>query len=437
MQTRLSLLRTRGVAAFLAGQFLALFSGLFGLSVLTWLVVSKFGASGIAQFYAVPSLISFLSYVVLSPLGDRCRKLAVVKWASNMVAARSVLLALFVACGDAPLGVIIALQAINAVAMSVIVPARASLLPELVSSTELQSAYGAQQSVSSLGRTLGPACAGFALIVLPASVCLAIHAAMMIAVCVLNQFVHGNAQARQTNPTPRGIVAWGREILDGWRIRLRIPIEKASAVLSIPFLMAYLPAITMLIPMRVHEAGWGTYVFGIAEGCLSMGALLAGLGGASEIARRFSRFATYMTLQGGVGVAMLIASLTHRPFVFAGAYLLIGFCATAAGLLLGTQRMLAVPNDYRARLNASGMTLTMIAGSAGAYFCGLALLHVSVSTVHVGLSALVILLTLPYFAIPRFREFLNLPPEAAQQWYVREFLREPAKTSCPASPNTL
>lgn len=437
MPSHLSLLRTRGVTAFLTGQFLALFSGLFGLSVLTWLVVSKFDASGIAQFYAVQSLISFVSYVALSPLGDRYRKLTVVKLASNLVAVRSVLLTLLVAYGDAPLAAIVALQAINAIAMSVVVPSRASLLPELVSPAQLQSAYGVQQSVSSLGRTLGPACAGFALIALPVSVCLAIHAAMMVVVCVLNQFVRHGDESRQMNEASPSIAAWGKDILDGWRLRLRIPIERASAVLAIPFLMAYLPATTMLVPLRVQEAGWGTHVFGITEGCLSAGALLAGLGGASALTRRFSRFAMYMTLQGGAGVAMLVASLTPRPVVFAGAYLLVGFCATAAGLLLAAQRMLAAPKDYRARLSASGMTLAMIAGSAGAYLCGLALMHTSLGTVHIGLSTLVILLTLPYLAIPRFREFLNLPPEAAQQWYERAFLREPPKTSCPTSPNTL
>lgn len=410
------------VAAFLGGQLLALFSGLFGLSALSWLVASKFGASGIAQMYAVQAAISCLSYVLLSPLGDRLNKLRLIRTTSWLIALRSVLLAAAATCTDVSLTVIIALQAVNAVGMSVIVPARAALLPELVRAAELRSALGMQQTIFSVGRILGPACAGLALVKFSAAACLDVHAALMVMVCILNFFI-GRTEPKAASPVARRRVAsWCNDILDSWRIRLRIPIERYLSLLSIALLVAYLPAITILVPLRIQAESWGTQVFGMTEASLSVGALVAGLGRITKTTKQGGRFALFMIVSAGQGVFLLVASLTSTPLIFSAAYFFVGFCATTSALVLGSQRMLAIPKNFRAWLSSSGMTLTTIAGSIGSSLIGLSLKHLPLVVVYPGVATFVTLLAVLYLFIPRFKEFLNLLPEQAEQWYEGEFL---------------
>lgn len=421
--------RTPGVASFLAGQFVALFSGLFGLSVLSWFIVQKFGAAGIAQFYAVQAAVACLSYVLLSPIGDRYNKLKLIQSTSWLIAFRSILLAGVAAFPNVSLATIIALQAINAIAMSIIVPARAAFLPELVPANELQPALGIQHSISSVARTLGPACAGLALIEFSPAACLAVHAAMTVIVCVLNLFMPRVESAVTKAKQGRQIATWCNDILDSWRIRLQIPIERYLSLLSMASLIAFLPAITMLVPLRIQSEGWGTQIFGITEACISAGALLAGLGRITQTTRKLSRFGLFMCGCISQGVFLLVASVTTMPLIFAAAYFFFGFCGTTSGLVLSAQRTLAIPKNFRARLTSSGMTLAMIAGSIGSSLCGFALEHLQLVTVNIGVSAFILLAAVAYCAIPRFREFLNLPPEHAEQWYEGEFLSRSRRTA--------
>lgn len=409
-----------GVRPFFISQFLALFSGLFGLSTISWFIVSQFGAAGIAQFYMVQALISFFSYVLFSPVGDRYDKITVMHVFSLAIAVRAVLLALLASSDGLSLWSILLLQAINAISMSAVVPARSALLPDMVEPSDLEHAIGIQKSIENMGRIAGPACAGLALVKLSVAWCLWIHAVFLLIVCALNLYVirrRGKKERAASNEN-----SWAKDIMDSWRLRLSIPIEKYSAILGVISLLAFLPALTLLIPMKIKESGWGTPVLGLTEGLLSAGALIAGLGISAKLSELFGKFRLFLIASLSQGFLFALAAITTAPAIFAVAYFLIGFCGTVSALVMGTQRMLATPRNYRARLNASGMTITMIAGSTGSWMSGVALQHFSITEVHLGAALIVLTTAVSYLFIPRLKEFLELSADNATLWYAREYV---------------
>ncbi|XAH25865.1 MFS transporter [Xylophilus sp. GW821-FHT01B05] len=412
-----------GLSAFFLGQFLSIFSGLFGLSVLSWHIVSRFGAAGIAEFMGAMALITLLSHLLLSPIGDRYDKLKVLKRFSWLVALRGLLLVYVVGLQDASLYWLVALQLVNGIAMAAIVPSRASLVVDMLPPDRVAAAYGLQSSVESAARVLGPAMAGLALVTFSVPSCLWVHAVLMLLACVLNMFLKLRPEAAAAERARQGQTrkSWLRDIADIWRARLMIPMERTLGLMGLVVACAYLPAMTMLIPLKVHHQGWSTVYLGMAEGMLAAGTLIAGLGPGAWVVKRVGRYRMLMCAGMAQGVALVVAGLASMPLLFALAYFLVGFFGMAGGLAMASYRMLATPRHFRARLGSAGMSLTMLAGFIGSYLCGIALQSFSVNGVQVLLGSVVLLGGLGYLLVPRLKEFMGLPAKEVELWYEREY----------------
>jgi MFS family permease len=412
-----------GLSAFFLGQFLSIFSGLFGLSVLSWHIVSRFGAAGIAQFAAAMALITLLSHLLLSPIGDRYDRLKVLKRFSWLVVLRGLLLVYVVSLQDASLYWVLALQVVNAIAMAAIGPSRVSLMADMVPPERLVALNGLRMSVESAARVLGPAVAGIALVKFSVLSCLWVHTGLMLLACGLNQFINPRpeAVAAERARAGQGRKSWLRDIADIWRARLLIPMERALGVMGLVVACAYLPAMTMLIPLKVHQEQWSTLYLGLAEGMLAAGTLIAGLGPGTWVVKHVGRYPMLMGASVAQGAALVMAGLTAVPGLFAFAYFLVGFCGMAAGLAMASYRMLATPRHFRSRLGSAGMSITMVAGSIGSYLCGIALQSFSVNSVQVLLGGVVLLGGLGYLLVPRLKEFMGLTAAEVELWYEREY----------------
>jgi hypothetical protein len=248
-----------------------------------------------------------------------------------------------------------------------------------------------------------------------------VQAALMVLVCIFNLYVARDRLTRSKVAGGERTKSWWRDIVDSWRIRLHIPIEKYNGFISFVMLFAYLPAVSMLAPIRIKEAGWGTRVFGATEALLSAGVLVAGLGLNAKLGRLMGRFNLFIAARLILGFLLVLAGSAPIPLLFSLSYFFLGFCVTSSSLVIGPHRMLAIPKSHRARLSSSGMTITTIAASFGSYACGAALQHLSVTTVYIGLASIVLISAIAYLFVPRMREFLDLPAEGAELWYQKEY----------------
>jgi len=406
---------------FFFGQFLSIFAGLFGWSALAWHIVSTYGAAGTAKFMTVQAVAYLFAHVLLSPIGDRYDKLKVMKWFSWLVAVRASLLVYAVSTADVSLNYFIALQVVNSIAMSAIIPSRASLLVDLVPPDQVAGSYGVQRSIESSARILGPMAGGLALMQFSIATCLIVHAVLMVVTCALNYGLADRVEkTRPTNNKPR-MKSWLRDIADIWTARLAIPMERALGIMGLLVTCAYLPAMTMLIPIRVHQENWSTLYFGASEGMLAVGTLMAGFGLGSRMIKHAGRHRVLVYAGFVQGAALIGAGLAPIPALFALCYFLVGLCGTTAGMAIASHRMLATPPNFRARLSAASMSVTMLAGSIGSYVSGMALQSFSVQGVQAFLGGVVLLGAMGNLLIPRLKEFLGLTPQEADSWYEKEY----------------
>jgi MFS family permease len=119
-------------------------------------------------------------------------------------------------------------------------------------------------------------------------------------------------------------------------------------------------------------------------------------------------------------VALVLLGLTHQPVLMVVALTMIGLCVMTVQTVGHTHRMLAMPQDFRARMVAVNMMVMQVAavlgpGLAGA---GLALFHVD--QVYVACGVGLFLVGLGYQRVPGYRRFLNLPHDEAAGFYGRE-----------------
>jgi hypothetical protein len=86
-----------------------------------------------------------------------------------------------------------------------------------------------------------------------------------------------------------------------------------------------------------------------------------------------------------------------------------------------TQRMLAIPQDFRARMTAVNMMVMQVAGILGPGLAGAGLAAFHVDAVYIAFGAGLFLVGLGYRRVPGYRQFLDMPHAEAAGFYGREY----------------
>ncbi len=223
-------------------------------------------------------------------------------------------------------------------------PAYQAMLPDLVPPTELGAAISLSSAQFNLGRVVGPALAGLAIVAGGYGWAFAMNAFSFIAVLVALRLVRLPRPARnRTSPSLR------RRLAEGARATYRSPGARFAVVLisvvaltASPFI-ALVPAVALEV---FHSKATGTSVLVTAQG-------IGAVGGALAITPLVSRFGRRAVLLGDlVGVCAFLAAYAWAPdlWVAAGAILLVGACYI--GVLAGCNTIvqLFAPVDLRGRM---------------------------------------------------------------------------------------
>lgn len=385
-----------------------------GHVVAPWWVVEQGGAADLAVYGSALSALSFLAMPLLSPLGDRVAKGRVITVALAAFALAALGLAVLASAGRYHLGVLIALEAVPVLAMAAILPATQTLAAELVPAAELPRAIAAQQSAQSLGRLVGPALGGAWLATLGVAGALWGHAVLLLAAVALA------ARLPRQGPAAGAPRAWWAELRAGLRATWAIPLERWWTLVNALSWVFLFPAFTLLVPVKVQSLGLSGLWLGLSEAGLSMGMLAGGLGLAARWIAWQGRHASRVSAACLQGLALASAGLATQGWQLVLAFTLAGLC-TAVMMLVGmTHRVLARPPAFRARMSASGLMCSQVAATLGPALAGLALLHAPVAQVYLGFGLAGALLSLGLLAVPGFKTFLALSPQAIEGWYGRQ-----------------
>lgn len=266
--------RSRNFRLFFAGQSLSLLGTWMQKTAVSWVVYaqtqSKFmlGVSVFATLFP-SALFSLLGGVV----SDRYSRYRVLLLTQILSMAQAVLLALAVYWQRDGVGAIIGLSAVLGIINAFDVPARQSLVYDLVDNKkDVPNAVALNSTMLNLSKLLGPAVAGLAIEQLGAAACFGLNALSFIA--VIGSLLALRLPAYVAQPHTQAILG---ELADGIRyvrdtpgIRFIISIMGLLALLVLPF--------TALMPVYAKDIFRGTATtFGLLDGAIGLGGFGAAL----------------------------------------------------------------------------------------------------------------------------------------------------------------
>jgi MFS family permease len=294
--------RSRNFRYFFAGQSLSLLGTWMQKTAVSWVIYSQTQSKfmlGVSVFATLfPSaLLSLLGGVV----SDRYNRYRVLLLTQILSMAQAALLALAVFWRPGAVWAIIALSAVLGLINAFDVPARQSLVYELVDDKkDLPNAVALNSTILNLSKLLGPAIAGLALEQLGAAACFGLNALSFVA--VIGSLLALKLPTYVAQPRTTSVLAELAEgfqyVKDTTNIRFIISMLGLTALLVLPF--------TNLMPVYAKDIFHGTATtFGLLDGAIGLGGLLGALFLASlKPAVSLDKVITITTFVFGAGIIL-------------------------------------------------------------------------------------------------------------------------------------
>lgn len=387
-----------------------------GFVALPWWVARDGGAHDLALYAAILSGVSFFAMPLLSPLGDRYSKRLLVAGGLAAMLVESLCKAALAQAGAYHIEWLILLGVIQMVAMAVILPVSFSIVAELLPAEQLSEGLGYQRSAQALGRLMGPVVGGAVLAAGSVAGALWVNAALLALACVLSLRIVVPPHVA----VPRTAAQWLADLRQGLAAKWKIPVERGWTFVSFLVMIFFVPGIGMLVPLKVQSLGLSGGWLGACEAGLSIGMLLGALGGSQWIAEAVGRFRASVGAIFCEGLSLGLMGFTHQPVVLVVAMTMVGLSIATVQTVGHTHRMLAMPQAFRARMTAVNLTVMQVAGILGPGLAGLGLASFHIDEVYVAFGVGLFLVGAGYLRVPGYREFLNLPHDAATGFYARQ-----------------
>ena len=222
-------------------------------------------------------------------------------------------------------------------------PAWSAIVPELVPREDLVQAIALNGIGFNLTRAIGPAIAGFLILLGGTSLAFSLYAASIIAVIIALVFWK---RGRRFTGMPR------EHLLSAMRAGVRFVRHTPAIQAAMVRTFAYsFPAAApwALLPLFVHDRlGLGAGMYGVILGCMGIGGVTSGML-LPAVRARISRGATVVacTLSSCAGMALL--GLSHHWLMAALGMLLFGLGWTSAYATIQAAAQLVCPPWVRAR----------------------------------------------------------------------------------------
>jgi len=306
-------------------------------------------ATGKSAWTGIVAAAAFIPIGIFAPIGgaladrvDRRRYFIITTIGETFFAT---LLAVVVATGNHEPWLVTVIVFCGGVLTALGFPAYQAIIPELVPKEELLAAMSLGAAQYNLGRVVGPALAGIAIVAGSYELAFAINAASYGAVIVallLSHFAERPHPVEQT--TLRQQIATGiRAAFQEPGCRLAIQLIAITALLISPFI-ALIPAVAINL---FHEGARGTSVLVTAQG---IGAVIGALA-LTPLADRYGRrrvLVTDLTLVLPATIVLYYAA----PTIWTAAAALVAVGAAYIGVLSGLIFVvqLRAPEAFRARI---------------------------------------------------------------------------------------
>jgi MFS family permease len=330
---------------FWIGQTLSLVGTWMQSMAIGWLALqlsdSAFVVGAVAACSALPILLFSLYAGVIV---DRSDKLRLVRIAQLMLLLEGVALWWFTWSGHINIAGLIGLAVFGGVVTSVEIPARQSLMIDLVGRDDLRDAIALNSSGFNLARIFGPAIGAAIIAAFGIAWCFAVNALSYLTVLIGLALIQlPRREIAETAESPWEGMRAGIAFVRGEpRLRGLVEVISVMSILGTPTL-ALMP---VMARDQLHLGAGG---YGLLLSAVGIGGLIGALALAAS-SRRLPRGKVLMRAQITCAVLVTLLSLVRAPGL---AYLLLlgtGFVFIVNSALGNTILQSIVPDEYRGRL---------------------------------------------------------------------------------------
>jgi MFS family permease len=395
-----TLARHRNFRLFWFGQTISLV-GTWMQSVATgWLALeltnSAYMVGLVAALGSLPILLFSLPAGVLA---DRSDKLRIVRIAQTLMLVEASVLWWFAWSGHMTIAWLLALVLAGGVLGAFEIPARQSLIIDLVVKEDLLDAIALNSGGFNLARVLGPTLAALVIATLGLYWCFGFNALSYLAVLI------GLAMIRLPAPDPTAPRIEHPSAFAGMREAVRyvrndrimwilMRIVAVFSVLSVPIL-TLLPVVARDM-LHLDVSGYGMLMT-----CYGAGAMLGALAIASQ-GGRLPRGSTLTVSSLGLGTAILAFSLSHIVILSGALLFLVGIAVITNNALINTLLQQRVPNELRGRVMSIYVMVYVGLNPVGSYIGGWLASHVGSAWAIGGMAAPMVVFTI--WAFNRYGE---------------------------------
>jgi len=343
-----SLVKHRNFRLFWSGQTLSLVGTWMQTMAQGWLALeltnNAFLVGLVASAGSMPVL---LLSVVAGVVVDRVDRLRLVMLMQAAMLCQATALWLLTLTGHLTIGLLLTLAVTNGVFSAFEIPARQSLVVELVGREDLGEAIALNSSGFNLARVVGPAVGAVVIATLGIAWCFAVNAASYLAVLVGLFLVRLPARERAVHTgSPLAGVREGFDYM--WRthdIRLLMGVVLVYSVFGVPYLT--------LMPVVARDLlGLGAGGYGVLLAALGVGGFAGALFVASA-GSRLPRVRLLVTSSFAYGALLVLFAFVRSPLVARAVLLAVGFAMICNGALSNGILQSRVPDALRGRLMAA------------------------------------------------------------------------------------
>lgn len=315
---------------------------------------------------SVGSLPIVLFSLYAGVVADRADKLRIVVIMQSLLLLEAALLWWFTWSDSITIGWLLLLAAGNGMFSAFEIPARQSLIVELVGRDDLPSAIALNSSGFNLARIIGPSLAAAIIATAGLSWCFGVNALSYLAVLV------GLLMIRLPQWTPEGAVDTSSlaGLLEGLRYMRRTPEVWALMRLVTVFSICGIPYLTLMPVVVRDRLGLGASGYGVLLACVGAG----GLAGALFLAAAGTRIRRGCLLEYSAyafAVLLVAFAFTTSPLVAGVLLLMTGFAMILNNALANALLQSLVHDAFRGRLMAAySLVVVGLSQVIGAFAAG-------------------------------------------------------------------
>ncbi|MFM9013579.1 MAG: MFS transporter [Gemmatimonadota bacterium] len=278
-------------------------------------------------------------------VAERHERLRVVRIAQALLLAEAALLWLFSVTGHLTIGWLLALSLFGGVMAAFEIPARQSLIVELVGKEDLPQAIGLNSTGFNLARVAGPSIAALVVATLGVSWTFGLNALSYLAVLIALSLMTPIPRDRETRPS--------RNVWHGLReayahIRTTPPLGMLLAI-AMGFSILGVPVLSLLPVVARDQLGLGADGYGSLMATFGLGAVVGALviaatGGGASKGRLFRRASFALP------ILLLSFALSHQVILAALLLFGVGLAMILNNALVNARLQELVPDTLRGRV---------------------------------------------------------------------------------------